>query len=323
MNNTIIHIGMPRTATTFFQQNVFPFLPNYTCYDLETTHFNDIFNQLQFADDTFYNKDKVIDFTKNWKNKNIVISNENFVGQSYFFNYINRSLIAKRLSEIFPDAKILLVLRNQVDLLASLYSIALEWRETKNIDDFIWQPNKDKNMGDEAGPAKLYYNTYEDYESFEGYDYLSLITLYKKHFKHVEVLLFEDFIKNTALFSSKLDTFFELETSTFHALFQNKNSLNEGVDSFQAKKLRKLNKYHNIASHFSLLHRIYVKLKRNILKKKRSDKKLYFSEQKAKELKIYFGNLNQQLAEKHPEIGIQNHSNDYYLGLTEKHFSSR
>lgn len=313
MNNTIIHIGMPRTATTFFQQNVFPLLSNYTSYGLKTAHFNDVFNQLQFADDTFYSKAKVLDFTKDWRGKNIVISNENFVGQSYFLNHINRSIVAKRLSEVFPDAKILLVLRNQIDLLASLYSISLQWRETKHIDDFIWQPKKDKDMGSEAGPAKLYYNTYGDYENIEGYDYLPLIALYKKHFKHVEIVLYEDFIKNTELFSSKLDAFFEVEELTFQALFQNKNSLNEGVDSAQAKKLRGLNKYHDVASHSPLLNRIYVKLKRNILKKKRSDEKPYFSEQKTIELKNYFGPLNKKLVQQYPEIGIQNYKEKYYL----------
>lgn len=313
MNNTIIHIGIPRTATTFFQQNVFPCLPDYLSFNLETTHFNDVFNQLQFADDTFYNPQKVLDFTKDWKNKNIVISNENFVGQSYFLNHINRSLIAKRLSDVFPDAKILLVLRNQLDLLASLYAISLEWRETKHIDDFVWQPKKDKNLGAEAGPANLYFNTYGDYENLEGYDYLPLIQLYKKHFKHVEVLLFEDFIHKPEAFANRLDAFFELETPVFKQLLQNKTFLNNSVDEKQVKKLRKLNRYNQIASHSPLLHRIYVKLKRNILSKKTNDKKPYFSPKKAEELKAHFGKLNQQLAENYPEIGLQNYKENYYF----------
>lgn len=313
MNNIIIHIGMPRTATTFFQQKVFPVLPNYVSFNLETAHFNPVFNQMQFADDTFYDKSKIIEFTKDWKNKNIILSNENFVGQSYFLNHNNRSIIAKRLSEAFPNAKILLVLRNQIDLLASLYAISLEWRETKQIDDYIWQPEKIKSIKTETGPAKLYYNTYEDYENIEGYDYLSLIQLYKIHFKHVEVLLFEDFIHQPNTFASKLDAFFELEQPLFLKLIEQKEAINQGVDVVQAKKLRKLNKYHQLASHSPLLYRIYTKLKRNIFKKKRSNDKPCFSPQKETELKNYFSTLNQQLVKEYPEIGLQNYSEKYYL----------
>ncbi|MDP2061413.1 MAG: hypothetical protein Q8J97_16840, partial [Flavobacteriaceae bacterium] len=65
----------------------------------------------------------------------------------------------------------------------------------------------------------------------------------------------------------------------------------------------KLNKFQHLASHSKLLHRIYVKLKRNILKKKRSNEKPRFSPEKTVELKAHFGKLNQQLAEQYPEIG--------------------
>jgi len=313
VTNTIIHIGMPRTATTFFQQNVFPFIPDYLAFNLETTHFDAVFNQLQFADDTFYDNTKILDFANNCKNKNIILSNENFVGQSYFLNHNNRTSIAKRLSEAFPEAKILLVLRNQIDLLASLYAISLEWRETKHIDDYIWQPIKDKNTDVESGPAKLYYNTYEDYENIEGYDYLSLIQLYKKYFNHVEVLLFEDFIHQPKDFATKLDALFGFEQPTTISLLNQKELLNKSVDVVQARKLRKLNKFQNLASHSKLLYRIYVKLKRNILKKKRSNEKPCFSLKKTAELKTHFGKLNKQLAEQYPEIGLQKHHEKYYF----------
>jgi len=270
---------------------------------------------LQFADDTFYDKTKILNFANGCKNKNIILSNENFVGQSYFLNHNNRTIIAKRLSEAFPEAKIFLVLRNQIDLLASLYAIALEWRETKHIDDYIWQSKKNKNIDVEAGPAKLYYNTYEDYENIEGYDYLSLIQLYKKHFKHVEVLLFEELIQQPTDFATKLDVLFGFEQPTTISLLNQTELLNKSVDVVQARKLRKLNKFQNLASHSKLLYRIYVKLKRNILKKKRSDEKPFFSLKKTAELKKHFGKLNQQLAEQYPEIGIQNYSDNYYLNF--------
>ena len=310
MSNTIIHIGMPRTATTFFQQSVFPKLTDYDYFGIETTHFNDVFNQLQFADDSFYDKELVKTFTKNWSTKNVILSNEGFIGQSYPLNYINRSIIANRLSEIFPQAKILLVLRNQLDLLASLYSISLLWRETKAIDDYIWTPHKNNNVGN--GPANLLFNTYDDYENINGYDYLTLINLYKQRFSHVEILLFEDFIQQPELFSKQLDAFFKVKEGTIFNLIQNNKSVNEGANITQAQKLIRLNKLE--ASTSSLLFKKFLQKRKNsVMNSNGGGKKPYFSEQKTKELKNYFGPLNKKLAEQYPEIGLQKYSEKYYL----------
>lgn len=310
MKNQIIHIGMPRTATTFFQQRIFPQLNGYEFYGLEETHFHDAFNQLLFADDSFYNEEEVLEFTKDWKDKNIILSNENFVGQAYNLNFINRSLIANRLSHIFPDAKILIVLRNQIDLLASLYSISLLWRETKSIDEYLWSPSKKEATN--FGPASLKFNTHDDYENIIGYDYYSLIELYKKNFSNVEVLLFEDFIYAPESFSSKLDHFFEVGDGTFYQLIKNSKPIHESINTEQAKKLRQLNKYQKLFSS-GITSRIIANLKRTILKKKTNGKKPSFSNDKLTELKNHFGPLNKKLAESYPEIGIQTYHKEYYF----------
>lgn len=310
MSSTIIHIGMPRTATTFFQQSVFPKLTDYDYFGIETTHFNDVFNQLQFADDSFYDKELVKAFTKDWSTKNVILSNEGFIGQSYPFNYINRSIIANRLSEIFPDAKILLVLRNQIDLIASLYSISLLWRETKAIDDYIWTPHKYNNAV--SGPENLLFNTYDDYENINGYDYLTLINLYKQKFPHVEVLLFEDFIHQPELFSKQLEGFFNVNEGTIFNLIQNSKPVNEGANIKQAQKLIRLNKLETSTSS-SLVKKIIQKRKNRVMNTNQGGKKPYFSEQKTKELKSYFGSLNKKLAQEYPEIGIQKYNEEYYL----------
>lgn len=310
MSSTIIHIGMPRTATTFFQQSVFPKLNDYEYFGIETTHFSDVFNQLQFADDSFYDKELVKTFTKGWENKNVILSNEGFIGQSYHLNYINRSIIANRLSELFPQAKILLVLRNQIDLIASIYSISLLWRETKAIDDYIWTPHKNKKIGN--GPANLLFNTYDDYENINGFDYLTLINLYKQKFPHVEVVLFEDFIHQPELFSKQLEHFFNVKEGSIFNLVQNNKSVNEGANIKQAQKLIRLNKLEASTSS-SLVKKILQKRKNRVMNTNQDSEKICFSEQKTKELKNYFGPLNKKLAQQYPEIGLQKHSEKYYL----------
>lgn len=310
MSNTIIHIGMPRTATTFFQKNIFPNIPGYEYYGIETTHFSEAFNQLQFADDSFYDQKMVEELIKKWEGKNVILSNEGFIGQSYNLNYINRSIIASRLSTLFPDAKILLVLRNQIDLIASLYSISLLWRETKDIDDYIWSTTQNKQIG--YGPKSLKFNTYDDYENIVGYDYLSLIQLYKEKFPHVEILLFEDFIHQPEQFANQLDVFFGLEKDKVLHLMKNNDPINESVTTKQAKKLTQLNKFRFLTSS-SLLNRFYLRRKRNIMSTHKNGDKPYFSDQKANELKKLFHPLNKKLAQEYPEIGIQKYSTEYYL----------
>ena len=142
---------MPRTATTFFQKHVFSNLSNISFYGTETAYYSEPFNKLQYADDSFYDVAVFNDFLKSINNKNCLISNEYFCGQSTYFNFVNRTTIVNRLHELFPKAKILLVLRNQVDLLQSLYAINVQWKETKKIDEFIWMNNSGKTKRDSGG----------------------------------------------------------------------------------------------------------------------------------------------------------------------------
>ncbi len=307
-----IHIGMPRTATTFLQHEIFPYLPEIEFYGLEETHYSEAFNKLQFADDSFYSPSIIQEVKKTWRADKVLLSNENFIGQSSHFNHLNRSIIAKRLKDAFPDAKILLVLRNQVDLLASLYAINLQWKETRNIDDFIWKPfqEKPKNIG---GSASSYFNTTEGYECLDGYNYLPLIELYNSLFNDVEILLFEDFIHQPELFSTQLATFFDTDKESIKQQISNQPKMNIGVTQKQANKLAKINKYSAISEKSELGNRIYNKLKRNIIQAKSTGSKPFFSTKKEIELRSYFHQNNSMLNTKYPELGLNKYAKDYYL----------
>lgn len=307
-----IHIGMPRTATTFFQQEIFPNLPDFEFLGLEESHYSEPFNKLQFSDDSLYNSSDILALKQKWKKKNIILSNENFIGQSTHFNHINRSLIANRLKDAFPNAKILLVLRNQIDLLASLYAINLQWKEIRKIDDFIWNPFQEKSK-DVGGPSTSYYNTLEGFECLDGYNYLPLINLYKSLFSNIEVLLFEDFIHNPAAFSKQLASFLEVDNEIIEQSISNQPKMNAGVSVKQAKKLTKLNKYSSLTENSAIRNRIYNKLKRNIIQSKGTHTKPFFSKEKENHLRNYFQKDNVALNAKYPELGLINYAKDYYL----------
>lgn len=303
---------MPRTATTFFQKFVFPNLPNISFHGIETAYYSEPFNKLQYSDDSFYNPSIFDDFIKNSENKNILISNEYLSGQSLYFNHINRTLIASRLKYLFPNAKILLVLRNQVDLLQSLYAVNVQWKETRPIDQFIWSNNQ-KNKLDSGGSSPAHYNTSEGYECLDGYDYNSLIKLYQDTFKNVTVLLFEEFIENPEIFIKKLAAFFDIDNEIIKKLVSENKPINEGVTKIQAEKLIKLNRFYELSEGSITKKRIYNKLKNNILKNDKKGIKPHFSSHKTIELKNHFKDLNLLLDKNYPEIEIKNYAKDYYL----------
>ena len=308
-----IHIGMPRTATTFFQQELFPKLSGIEFYGLPVTHYSEAFNKLQFADDTLYDPSLILKDAETWKSDKVLLSNENFIGQSTHLNHLNRTSIAKRLKQAFPDAKIVLVLRNQVDLLASMYAINVQWKETRKIDSFIWQPFQKKEKQHIGGPSTSFYNTLEGYENLHGYDYFPLIELYKELFNEVEILLFEDFIHQPEQFASRLANFIDIDKKVVTNTILNQAKINSGVNQKQANKLARLNKFNAIAENSNLGNRIYNMLKRYIINSNTTSKKAYFSTTKEKELKAFFSERNKKIDTKYPEIGLQNYSAKYYI----------
>lgn len=308
-----IHIGMPRTATTFFQHKVFPGLSGFSYYGTETTHYSEIFNKLLYADDSFYDSSIFETFLNSTKPNNLILSNELFCGQSTYFNFANRTTIANRLHELFPKAKILLVLRNQVDLLQSLYAINVQWKETKKIDEFIWMNNSGKLKRDSGGASPAYFNTSEAYESLDGYDYNSLIKTYKERFENVTVLLFEEFLTSPTSFSEKLATFFNLDKEWVIKLISENKAINEGVTRVQAEKLIKLNRFYEWSEATAFNKKIYNKFKRSILQNNRNGEKSRFSKEKTAELKNYFKPLNTQLNNDYPELGLLHYADNYYL----------
>lgn len=304
---------MPRTASTFFQREIFPNLPGFSFYGLEKTHYGDAFNKLQFADNSFYDTAVFDEFLKEIENKKCLISNENFIGQSNYFNHANRSIIASRLQALFPDAKILLVLRNQIDLLQSLYAINVQWKETKKIDDFIWMNNSGKLKRDAGGASPAYFNTTEGYESLDGYDYNSLIKTYKEKFENVTVLLFEEFLKTPAIFAEKLAAIFNVDKEYITKLISEQKPINEGVTRVQAEKLIKLNRFYEWSEATAFNKKVYNKFKRSILQNNRNGEKPKFSKEKTAELKNYFKSLNTQLNNDYPELGLLHYADNYYL----------
>ncbi len=216
MNKTVIHVGLHKTATTYLQENVWPEIPGYTYLSRPYTQLNHAFNKLQYADDTLYNKDLVIHELEKIAADRLLISDESFSGKPVYFSYLNRSIIAKRLKELFPNAEIILFLRDQRDIIMSHYSSYIRTPYgTKRIEDLFYRPRDDYRYTDYLkSPEKydlscLYYNTNDIFIHLDCFMYSNLVGLYSDLFDKCHVFLYEDFLKNNEASISRLERIVE------------------------------------------------------------------------------------------------------------------
>ena len=111
-----IHVGLPKTGTTFLRTQIFPKIENI------------VYAKTPIG---FYDVDRDVKY---------LLSNESLSGVPFkrFNPYsCNRYLIMDYLNKIYPDAKIILCLRNKETIKKSLYSQYIEQGGLKGFDDFI------------------------------------------------------------------------------------------------------------------------------------------------------------------------------------------
>jgi len=202
MSRFIIHVGLHKTGSTFLQQQVFPSLAGVSLITRPYTQYNHAFNRLQYADDSLYDRDAVRAELDDMTGERILISDESLSGKPFYFNYVNRSLIVRRLKNLLPDATIILFLRGQVDLILSLYNQYVRMGGTKDIAHCLWKPEVDFRLEGHKheteysyhDPRHLHFNTNDCFIHLQGFLYTPLLRLYRDAFPRVEVFLYEDLV---------------------------------------------------------------------------------------------------------------------------------
>lgn len=138
---TILHIGLHKTGTTFLQHHLYSQFPRNLCLYNPNELLSPIRHALILQDmgdltskDIISLKIKVKSFLHDVKTPYLLLSDELLSQNMYSLNYARRS---KLLSELFPDAGIILFLRYQVDWLKSVYKQALQQGDVLPIKDFF------------------------------------------------------------------------------------------------------------------------------------------------------------------------------------------
>ncbi|MDZ7611478.1 MAG: sulfotransferase domain-containing protein [Candidatus Moranbacteria bacterium] len=211
---TCIHIGYPKCGSTTLQRNllnkhsginsfgiVYPFKKQEFFNDDIEYFSNQIryFPELEFQEcfDRKFIDEKIRSLVL--QNKTNIFSNETFLAPFRSDNYLK----AQRLKKCFPEAKIMIVIRNQADFLRSFY-------EMYPFSVF--------------GPGKTgKYKTFDRWlkEAFEdphtsilfAPKYYQLATHYKNLFdkKNIGIFLFEEMVNDTETFSRKIASFLGID----------------------------------------------------------------------------------------------------------------
>jgi len=181
VTSILIHIGYPKTATTWLQDIFFPKILNYHFVSWREAN-RLIYNSSCFA----YNSERIRDeFFKN-KGANLLVSSEFFstaINSGFNYGYFSYG-ISHKLKETFPDATIIIFIRRQQSLIPSAYQ------------QYI------KNGGTYSFRRWFYSG---EVFSFEHLIYSKLIEHYIKLFgsNQVKVFLYEDFKMNNRKFMEK------------------------------------------------------------------------------------------------------------------------
>ncbi len=182
----LIHIGYPKTASTWFRENLFSKSSNY---DLMTRE--DVANVFISPYGNCFDADKATEFIKKIYSKNLIVSDERLLGGMYSggYNGFASAIIARRLQQVFPEAKILIFIRNQTDIIASTYYHYIMYGGTYGINKFLF-------------PQDYYIIQKLGLFSFEFFNYYNTIEFYKSLFRKVSIYLYEDFNANRNYFVS-------------------------------------------------------------------------------------------------------------------------
>lgn len=208
MTTCLIHIGLPKTASTFLQHKIFP-----NCKQVEFINeaqharkvlgkkdgkFEYLIRSIMTESDNYFDNVKLKKMADSIGSKNAIISSEKL---SYLGDNIDISTKAKRLKELtrnFKKIKIVMIIREQSKLLESMYFQWLKGAGKKysymNFSSWFNLKKRENNIIENL----LFFNIIQKYEAVFGKD-------------SIEIILYENFKKNPGYIESRFEKLLETE----------------------------------------------------------------------------------------------------------------
>ena len=202
--SVFIHIGLPKTASTFLQTKYFSILDEkkmivynppevISNINLMLNHFNENILDHSLTDLGI----KLSDSLALYKEQKVLISSEGLTTEGYSLSYGKQLSF---LSKYIKNAKIILVLRDPCDWSISMYRQSVHQKNPQSITKSLTKNDYDNNL-----------RQYTRIELIKSYlndtNYLSLIKDYREAYTDVKILFYEDFVEDKVLFISKISEF--------------------------------------------------------------------------------------------------------------------
>ncbi len=205
---TLIHIGYPKTATTWLQQEFFPKLSSHRLVPREQIK-EALIRPSPFEFDPQQAFQKLTgDF-----GDSLVLSEELLVGsiRSGGFNLMHTEQMAHRLHKSFPSASILLFIRSQPEIITSGYAQYIRDGGRETIAQYL---NAEKR------PQMVRLRSF----NYAFLNYPEIISMYRNLFPgKVYVYLYEDFASDPAKFVSDFVRVHDLEIRTETVNYSQRN----------------------------------------------------------------------------------------------------
>jgi hypothetical protein len=137
----IIHIGYPKTASTFLQKRVFPYVEGcaYLHALPENRELRPLMHNMYFCDAAEYMPRTLATYLQEWRAAHpgrFLLSDENISG-GLFLPVPNWERNAERLHAQLPDSRIVVVVRQQQTMLRSVYALYVQRGGVASLDDLL------------------------------------------------------------------------------------------------------------------------------------------------------------------------------------------
>jgi hypothetical protein len=220
----IIHIGYPRTATTWFQNQLFPLVQNYTFLPRSI-----LLETLFVSNPENYKKDWIKNIPEN--SNPILISDEMICGKirAGSINLILLKEYAQRIKETFDNPRIVLFLRRQPDIIYSFYNLYIKKGGTFSFSRFIRQ--------DLCLQETMLF-------SIEFFRYTTILNILEKEFgrQNIRIYLYEEFAETPKIFIRQFCADLDLQIDPDRIKFSRENS---GYTTTQRAAKRFANRFAN------------------------------------------------------------------------------
>lgn len=191
MARAIVHIGYHKTATTWFQKRFYPLVENARCIPRDEV-------RRAFLEDTAFNFDpaRARERLAVGLNETVTICEEGLSGYLHtggLAGYLSKEM-ARRIKSVFPDADIVIFIRNQPSIITASYRQYVKGGGTHSLRRYLFA--EDYLRGARGEIAKCPHFT------FDHFEYAPLIAHYQELFgkERVHVFPYEAFRRAPAAF---------------------------------------------------------------------------------------------------------------------------